>query len=72
MANHTPWPFSVMCAQGHYADQGGLTANDLRKLLRAGSPIPLYCIECDRSWTASEEERGKIQWALGQTGGAKA
>ena len=58
------WPFTVTCPEGHEAEQRGFDRAAIRGLLRRREAIPLHCPICDRYWTATPEQRARLEWSL--------
>ena len=58
------WPFTVTCPEGHDAEQRAFDRAAIRGLLRRREEIPLHCPTCDRYWTATPEQRDRLEWSL--------
>ena len=60
----SPWPFSAMCPNGHFARQEGWDKEKLWAALRRNEPIRLHCIRCDNHWDASDVQKTALEFAL--------
>ena len=58
------WSFSAVCPRGHHATQAGFTRENLRLCLATNILIQLHCDLCHQTWTATEDQRRAIRWAL--------
>ena|SRR5689334_15650036 len=59
-----PWTFTAMCAAGHEVVETSYDRSTIWELLHQEEPIRLYCRTCNRHWTATAEERARLDWAL--------
>jgi hypothetical protein len=59
-----PWTFTASCDRGHQTVESNYDRSTLWELLHGGEPIRLYCRSCNRHWTATEDQRARIDWAL--------
>ena len=60
------WPFNATCPSGHRVVQDAFSREELRLCLASGVMIRMYCVDCDAWWTATDQQRRAIGWALEQ------